>query len=130
MPGLFVKHWLADQKLEELIRDKQLNFGQLGFFYVLVQQMNTRSGLISVTMKAMAERLDLDYRTARSWLAKLLALKLIVRWRDPKQGTTHLIVHPYIASVGSAATQGLQWRRYCEGLEGREPPIPVPADLP
>ena len=129
-PDLFVKHWVADEKVEELLREKRLNFGQLGFFYALVQQMNTRSGLITITTKAMSERVGLDYGVAKRWLAKLLELRLVVRWRDPKQGTTHLVIHPYIASVGSTATQGLQWRRYCEGLEGREPPIPVPDELP
>jgi hypothetical protein len=124
----FAMHWLGDDILRQLVREKSLNYGHIGLLYLLMGRMDPNTGRINVTAAAMAEQLDKPYSQVRAYISKLLQHQLIARWRDPETGQACFLIHPYIASVGGPQRRGYLWKQFSEAIDGRHL-HPVPGDI-
>ncbi len=121
-------HWLASDIVNALVREKQLNFGEIGVLYLLMNRMDPNTGRVNVTANALAEQLARDPVQMRRSIAVLLRHQLIARGRDETTGQRMFLIHPYIASVGGPQRRGYLWKQFSEAIDGRHL-HPVPGDL-
>lgn len=121
-------HWLGSDIVEELVRSKRLNFGEVGLLLLLINRMDPNTGRVNVTPAALAESINRDPVQARRMIAALLRHQLIARWQDPTSGHRSFLVHPYIASVGGPQRRGFIWKQFSEAIDGRHL-HPVPGDV-
>jgi hypothetical protein len=105
-----------------------MKVSQLGTLMALLRYTNPTTGRIEVTAAHLAEGWGLSPSRVRLDLSHLVKLQVVLRRRDPRTGTSHFVVHPFIASAGTDARRDLLWQEYLEALDGAEPLLDMPSD--
>jgi hypothetical protein len=118
-------HWVASEKLRNLVARKKLTCGHVGVLWFLVDHMDG-DGLVWLLPSELAATLDRDAAQTAREIKKLLDCQLITRYESKRTGRKAFMVNPYIAHIGGIDQIGRAWGKFRDllGAERVSPDTP------
>jgi hypothetical protein len=115
--GFVMVHQRDLESAISLVAARKLELRDMAVFMGLMAHMNWRSGRVSITAKALAERLGIKLPVCVSSLTRLKKEMLVARVVDRNSGDNYYLLNPYVASVGGPQRRGLLWAQFKATLE-------------
>jgi len=106
----------TSRQLEDLVADGSLRIQDLGYLFVLIQNM-TPTGRVLMRPAALAARIGVSRETCYAAIKRLRAQHLVARVLDPDTHGTYFLVNPFLASIGSEKRRGALWAQFRAAIE-------------
>lgn len=104
------------KRVVERLRSKELNGSDLRVFWAVVANVNPGKGYAEVTVKGLADQLDMNYKQAINCVSRLQKQLMLVKWRDEASGGSRILPNPKVVSCGGASKRGYLWKLFQEKL--------------
>lgn len=105
-------------RVRERLRDRSLSGSDLKVFWAVVSYVEPRKGYAEVTVKYLADQLNMNYTQTVNSIGRLQKQLLLVKWRDSASGMSCILPNPKLVSCGGKSKRAYLWKLFEQAVNG------------
>ena len=105
-------------RVRERLRDRSLSGSDLKVFWAVVSNVEPRKGYAEVTVKHLADQLQMNYTQTVNSIGRLQKQLLLVKWRDGVSGQSCILPNPKLVSCGGKSKRAYLWKLFEQAVIG------------
>jgi len=105
-------------RVVERLRSRALSGSDMKVFWAVVSFVEPRKGYAEVTVRHLADQLEMNYTQTVNSISRLQKEMLLVKWRDSVSGQSCILPNPKLVSCGGRSKRAYLWKLFESAING------------